>query len=197
MQVNAPPESLLRRLKETTSEVHRRVEERLDVFGPDFDLGRYVVLLQQFYGFWEPIEANLQRLPELRNPALSLENRLKAHLLETDLRAFRIDSALAARCSHLPRLRTFGQALGCMYVLEGSTLGSQIIARHLAERFRIDSGSGAAFFNAYSGAVGARWAEFRQFLTSHIDTSCVDELLGTAVETFECFDSWLAAGLGR
>jgi heme oxygenase (biliverdin-IX-beta and delta-forming) len=197
MQGNAPSMSLLQRLKQTTAQVHRRVEERLDVFSDHFDLARYVALLQRFYGFWAPIEENLQRFPELYNPALALHSRLKAHLLEADMRVFRIDSALVARCAHLPHIRTFGQALGCMYVLEGSTLGSQIIARHLTELFQIDSGSGAAFFNAYGGAIGARWSEFREFLISSTDASSADELLGAALETFERFDSWLAAGPPR
>jgi heme oxygenase len=194
MHANPQPESLLQRLKEKTAGVHRRVDERLDLFSTDFDLSRYVGLLQRFYGFWEPIEANLQHFQELCDPALAFQKRLKAHLLEADLRVFRIDPAYVARCTDLPNVKTFRQALGCVYVLEGSTLGSRIIAHHLKERFQIHGGSGAAFFNAYREATGARWAEFRQFLVSHTDDSCADELLHAAIETFERFDSWLAGG---
>jgi heme oxygenase len=194
MQANEHSGSILHRLKTTTAHVHRRVEERLDIFSAKFNLARYVLLLQRFHGFWAPIEVHLQHVPELCDPALALNERLKAHLLEADLRAFHIDPAHVVQCTHLPHLRSFGQALGCMYVLEGSTLGSQIIARHLTERFQRDSGSVAAFFNAYGGAIGARWAEFRYFLTSHTEASSADELLGAAIETFELLDSWLAAG---
>ncbi len=188
-----PSANLLRRLKDTTARVHRRVEERVNVFSAGFDLPRYIGLLRHFYGFWEPIEANLKRLPELRNPALALDERLKAHLLEMDLRRFHVDPTLVDRCPQLPQLHTSSQGLGCMYVLEGSTLGSKFIARRLAEHLSIDSGSGAAFFNAYGEETGARWAQFRDILTSHTDSSN-DELVCSAVETFQCLDSWLASG---
>ena len=196
IQGNPASINILHRLKETTADVHRRVEERLDLFGASFDMDRYVVLLQRFYGFWAPIEANLQRTPELYHPALALHDRLKSHLLEADLRVFHIDSGQVARCTELPSFSRSGQALGCMYVLEGSTLGSRFIARHLADRFQIDGGSGAAFFNAYGGATGARWAEFREFLISHTDSSSADEVLGSAIKTFECLDGWLAGAPG-
>ena len=193
MQVNALSVNLLQRVKETTAHVHRRLEERVDVFSADFDIPRYVSLLRVFYGYWEPIEAALQRLPRLCHPALALDERRKAHLLEMDLQNFDVDQSLVDRCPQLPQLHTFNQGLGCMYVLEGSTLGSKFIARRLAEHLGIDRISGAAFFNAYGEATGARWAAFRDFLTSYADGSSEDELVWSAVETFECFDRWLAS----
>ena len=197
MEASEQSGNILHDLKTATAHVHRRVEERLDIFSAHFNVERYVVLLQRFYGFWAPIEVHLQHLPELCDPVLALNERLKAHLLEADLRAFCIDPACVVKCTHLPHLHSFGRALGCMYVLEGSTLGSQIIARHLAQRFAIDSGSGAAFFNAYGRTTGARWAEFRLFLSSHAEASSAHELLGAAIETFELLNSWLAAGPPR
>ena len=189
----ALPLNILQRLKQTTADLHQRVEQRVHVFSTHFDMGQYVMLLRRTYGFWAPLEAQLQRLPELYHPALALDCRLKAHLLEADLRTFGVPSADVTLCTDLPQVGTIGQGLGCMYVLEGSTLGSQIIARHLTKRFGIDSDSGAAFFNAYRGLTNTRWAEFREFMMSHTDPSSADEVIGSAVESFECFDRWLAA----
>ena len=140
-----PSANLLRRLKDATARVHRRVEERVNVFSAGFDLPRYIGLLRHFYGFWEPIEANLKRLPELRNPALALDERLKAYLLEMDLRRFHVDPTLVDRCPQLPQLHTSSQGLGCMYVLEGSTLGSKFIARRLAEHLSITAAQARRF----------------------------------------------------
>jgi hypothetical protein len=43
-------------------------------------------------------------------------------------------------------LDTFLQGLRCLCVLEGSTLGAQIISRRLEEQLRLRAGSGASFF---------------------------------------------------
>ena len=48
-------------------------------------------------------------------------------------------------------------AVGCLYVLEGSTLGGQIILRRAAERLGIDADTGAGFFHGYGAQTGAMW----------------------------------------
>lgn len=192
MMLSTVSPGLLQRLREVTAELHQSVEKRVDLVSPDFDLPRYVLLLKRFYGFWAPIEASLQQVPGLFHPALAIQTRMKAHMLRADLETFDVDSVLVAFCPRLPDLRTFERALGCMYVLEGSTLGARIVARVLRERWGIDNGSGATFFNAYGTEVGTRWAEFRTFLISQVDPVNSDALLSAAVETFDTFDQWLA-----
>jgi heme oxygenase len=78
-----------------------------------------------------------------------------------------------------------------MYVLEGSTLGAQFIARHVRTRFQLTYGSGASFFNAYGDQVPSRWADFRSFLGVHADEVCGDELTNVARQTFEALERWL------
>lgn len=183
---------ILQRLKAETAEAHRQTEKRLPMFDPEFDLRGYARVLEQFYGFWAPLEIELSKAEGVEGPELALRSRLKSHLLEADLRNFGIDPAAVARCSGLPDVGTFVKALGCLYVLEGSTLGSQFIARHLREKFGIGAASGASFFNAYEGEVGARWAAFRAFLTGHATEESADEMIGSAQNTFETLDQWLA-----
>jgi heme oxygenase len=79
-----------------------------------------------------------------------------------------------------------------MYVLEGSTLGSRLIAQHISARFNFSYGSGGSFFNAYGAAVGERWSAFRTFVVSQTGTTgAQEELLGAARDTFECLNEWL------
>jgi heme oxygenase len=79
-----------------------------------------------------------------------------------------------------------------MYVLEGSTLGSQFIAKHIAAKFNITAGSGASFFNAYGRSVGEQWSAFRAFLTANTSHGDEDEVLTAARGTFETLSRWLA-----
>ena len=50
--------------------------------------------------------------------------------------------------------------LGRMYVMEGSTLGGQYIARHVEETLGLSSGEGNSYFRGYGEATGERWREF-------------------------------------
>lgn len=145
------------------------------------------------HGYWAPVEKELARVPELRAQELALASRFKAHLLEADLRIFGVDVLRVARCSELPRVDSFAHALGCLYVLEGSTLGSVFIARRLREQFDIGFGSGASFFNAYGTETGARWKQFREFVSRSTADVSGDEVVAGARETFERFEDWLSA----
>jgi heme oxygenase len=57
-------------------------------------------------------------------------------------------------------IRTVPASLGCMYVLEGSTLGSQILSRSFKERFGIADHNGGAFFYGYGELTVSMWRRF-------------------------------------
>ena len=191
MQSFDQPAGILKRLKASTSQLHERVEQRLQIFSPQFDLRAYTRLLTRFYGFWSPLEVELRKVSGLSASSLALDRRLKAHLLETDLRVLGIDPAVVSQCDRLPNVETFSRALGCLYVVEGSTLGAQFIARHLSEKFQIGRDSGGAFFGAYEGEVIQRWSDFRAFLILHANSEKNEEILSAARDTFEALDEWL------
>jgi len=185
------PAGILKRLKASTSQLHARVEQRLQIFSPRFDLRAYTLLVTRFYGFWSPLEVELRKVSGLSDSSLALDRRLKAHLLEADLRVLGIDPAVVSQCDRIPNVQTFSRALGCLYVVEGSTLGAQFIARHLSEKFRIGRDSGGAFFCAYEGEVIQRWCDFKTFLILHANTETDDEIIRAARDTFEALDEWL------
>jgi heme oxygenase (biliverdin-IX-beta and delta-forming) len=90
-----------------------------------------------------------------------------------------------------PGLDAFLQGLGCLYVLEGSTLGSQIISRRLRDKLQLDERTGASFFNAYGRSTGARWMEFKGFVSASVKCEDADNIVEAARETFQCFYEWL------
>jgi heme oxygenase len=56
-----------------------------------------------------------------------------------------------------------------MYVLEGSALGGQVIARALRERWALGPHNGAAYFGGHGADTGACWADFRRRLAQEVD----------------------------
>ena len=53
---------------------------------------------------------------------------------------------LSSSADDLPDLQGVQEALGCLYVVEGSTLGGQVIARHLRQTLGVDPRCGGSFF---------------------------------------------------
>jgi heme oxygenase len=193
--VNAAlPSTIFERLKQGTADIHQQIEERVPVFREDFNLAEYGRLLERFYGYWAPLEMRLLQVPGLNHPELDLPARMKSALLVDDLRILGRDPASSPHCSHLPAIDTFSRALGCLYVLEGSTLGARIISKRLAAHLNLHERSGASFFNAYGESSGRRWLEFKCFVATHARVGQV-EVVVTARETFQCFYEWLGATL--
>jgi heme oxygenase len=178
-------------LRKGTADIHRLIEGRVPVFREGFNLEDYGQLVESFFGFWAPVEERLSKLASLRDPQLALESRFKCSLLKKDLLILGRDPATVPQCEKLPRLDTFLQGLGSLYVLEGSTLGSQIISRRLKEKLQLNEASGASFFNAYGGSVGARWLEFKKFVAASVRPEHADIVVESARQTFTCFYEWL------
>jgi heme oxygenase (biliverdin-IX-beta and delta-forming) len=178
-------------LKKGTADIHQLIERRLPVFQEGFNLEDYTQLVESFFGFWAPVEERLSKLATLKDPDLGLQSRLKCSLLRKDLLILGCDPTTVPLCDRLPRLDTFFQGLGCLYVLEGSTLGSQIISRRLQEKLQLNEGSGASYFNAYSGSVGVRWMAFKRFVSASVRPEHADNVVEAARQTFMCFYEWL------
>ena len=187
------PFDIFQQLKEGTAAIHRQIEERVPVFRPGFDLEDYRELLERFYGFWTPLETQLSKVRELEHPELELAGRLKSGLLRNDLRILGRDPDTVPRCEDLPSVNTFLSGIGCLYVLEGSTLGARLISKRIGSELQLRDGSGGSFFNAYGESVGRRWTEFRNFVTPRVDPDGAEETVATARQTFQCFYEWLGA----
>jgi heme oxygenase len=59
---------------------------------------------------------------------------------------------------------TLAHALGLLYVLEGATLGGQLLRRRLGPALGLTEERGLAFFTAYGAEVGPMWRAFADAL---------------------------------
>lgn len=193
------------KLREQTRAYHDRLEERLDLFSSASTLAGYQEVLQRFYGFYRPLEPLLEeRLTFLSmnldvkiNLKIDYAKRRKTGLLESDLRrlgASEKDLNVLPLCPRIPRLATPAQVLGCLYVLEGATLGGQIIARYLQNALELNASNGASFFSSYGSEVGHMWREFGAAVTAYSQTHEEDDsIIAAACETFAALELWLCA----
>lgn len=192
---NPPPASnpLLEALRARTEDDHRRTEDAVDIDAHLADPDGYRRLLERFWGFYAPLEAALAAVawPDGTAPA---DIGAKGPLLAADLKALGVeDPGALPVCADLPHVPGWREAIGCHYVLEGSTLGGRVILK----RMRRERGAGAdrlpsAFFSAYGDATGEHWRAFCSFLRSHSgDGDVLVRAPAAAEATFSALERWL------
>jgi heme oxygenase len=189
---------ILARLKEQTAEQHQRLEAKLDIFARLSSPQGYKSLLEQFYGFYRPLEIHLSSV--MCSPAFlsNFTARRKTPLLEEDLLFLdlsELNLSELPQCQKLPTVESEAQAFGCLYVLEGATLGGQIISKYVADKLGYERERGASFFRSYGAEVRAMWCGFVQALREYAKAhDADDEVVAAAVDTFDKFDQWLCVG---
>lgn len=181
--------TLLHRLRTDTRPYHDAVEQ--NAFNRSLTAGTVTAaetahFLARMYGFVQPYEEQLRAHAAALGPAWQLDQRYRAHLLLEDLTALG-HPAPPALCPALPPLRTRPQLLGAMYVLEGSTLGGQVIARQLAKA----GIAGRAYFTGRAERTGPLWKAFCQQLAAAATDRDQADIAASAVHTFQTLTAWL------
>jgi heme oxygenase (biliverdin-IX-beta and delta-forming) len=175
---------------------HERIERALDLPGSVRTGEDYRRLLVRFYGFYLPHEAQLRFFASaLDTYHIELGARLKSDKIRDDLLCLGMSAEeirAIGTCVELPELRTSAHALGSLYVLEGSTLGSQIIARALNERIAVNMMSAMRFLSGYGPSTGAMWRAFVSALdAAWLDPAGFAAAHESAVHTFESLERWM------
>lgn len=179
--------SLRDRLRHETRAAHEQLERDLDLLSPGLTQERYRHLIERFYGFYAPWEQHVEGVMERALPGFFAPRR-KVPLLLADLRALGSDAATLPLCRTMPPAGTLAQVLGGLYVIEGSTLGGQILSRHLSLML---GPAPASFFRSYGESVGPMWRSFLATLAAHASPDTDNLVIEAASETFATLHDWL------
>lgn len=190
--------TIMTELKERTRQLHRETETAVDLFRRLQTTDSYADLLSRFYGLYAPLENRLASIGGWESIGLSLTERAKAALIPKDLHALgwtesRIDQI--PTCRSLPTITTLGEALGSMYVLEGSTLGAQHICAAVERQLGYTAERGCSFFNGYgSKRTPAMWRTFGASMIAYQDSqpATADVIVSAACDTFARVKEWVA-----
>ena len=148
--------------------------------------------VERFYGVYKPVEGRLPNGCDPIKPWIAVKQRHKTPHLDANLTALghqAIDRL--PLCTNVQSLISAAECFGCLYVLEGATLGGQIILGHAASRFGYGAQDGAAFFHGYGSETGAMWRTFGHSLTAFAANSATDdEIVAAAVSTFRALRLW-------
>jgi heme oxygenase len=179
----------MQRLRQDTQAAHQNVEAAIPLMHSDLDLADYLSCLGQIHGVvaaWE--EAAASFAPEWLQA--SLQQRRRLHLLELDLQLFGVSPPVQDRCL-LPRFSSLPALLGAMYVMEGSTLGGQLIARHVETALHLTGGHGSAFFRGHGSQTGPMWKEFCDMFKTSVSDEETDSAISSANAMFAAYGNWM------
>jgi len=180
---------LHQRLREATAEAHAALERDLVWEARVATLAGYRSLLARLRGFHAAFEPAIGA--GLADEAFFGPRRRLAKL-DADLAHLGLEAtAIEALPAPAPgRLAGPEAAMGALYVLEGSTLGGQVIGRKVEGLHGLRAETGCAYYRAHGRAAGAMWQAFRARLETVPDEEAA---LAAGVATFEAMRDWLCA----
>ncbi len=195
IDIRAVAPRLSSRLKSETRKYHDDLELSMMNVLADITIDGYIDLLCSLYGYYKPLEDMTAPLLRTAKPQIEIDKRLKVPFLIRALRALHAADARRHRlatCSQLPSASTVEDALGIHYVLEGSTLGGQLIARHLRRILPSLPDGAFDFFLPYGAEAGPMWRGFLQTLDDHCQTPAQEEaVVLSGITMFLSLKSWL------
>ena len=148
-----------------------------------FSLDDYKRMIKKFRSFYSAYEPTLP-YPELKAAGFDYDERRKLPSLDADAKVLGLDDG--DTFNELPDVSSLPRAFGSIYVIEGSTLGGQVISRHLKEHLGLTPENGGSFFASYGPMVGPMWTQFGLAVTAFAANGANDEeIVEAAKQTFD------------
>lgn len=197
---NQAPISAVRQfLRDSTHGEHVRLNQHPMLAGitrPDYSLDRYQLVLVAYYHFYKIIEGAISQFLATRMLPFSYDRRRKLQWIEDDLMQFGIDPEAPAFLPRSPstavELRDIGQLVGVLYTIEGSSLGGQVISRHLEAHLGLTATQGARFFHGYGPDIASYWQQTEAFIDATLTHDEIrDSAMSSAKTTFSLMESLL------
>jgi heme oxygenase (biliverdin-IX-beta and delta-forming) len=179
----------IQRLRQETEVDHQAVEGALPLMQEGLNTAQYVQCLERIYGVvaaWEDRAAEVA--PQWLRPTLTARQRKP--LLELDLAWFGLTKHDEGRPA-LPEMNDLASLFGTMYVMEGSTLGGQFIARHVETALHLTEGRGNSYFRGHGNRTGLMWKEFCEMLKLRIPDEQTEAVVVSAKAMFSTFGTWM------
>ncbi len=181
--------ALREKLRAETAAVHARLHRHPGLSAAasgKIDVARYRMLLMRLYGFHRAFETSLI--------AYIAQVPARSDLIACDLEALGVSAEIRSAiplCESLAPVLSEPEALGALYVAEGSALGGMQIARALRAGPSPLEGVGAYRFFSNDGAPRRAWKDLLARLEAICDPQEERAAIVAAVSTFRAFDEWM------
>ncbi|MET3978166.1 heme oxygenase [Mucilaginibacter sp. UYP25] len=178
------------KLKEETKTNHQILEKALvGNLKAIRSAQEYINLLKLFYGYFGGLEVKIERSI---NKTLLPDNddRRKTQAIANDITNLDGEVPAKANGDSLPRITNHLEALGALYVIEGSTLGGKIISKMMQQQLGLGN-KGMSFFTGYGDNTVAMWDAFKDALNQQAENPEQEAvIIAAANQTFLKFGEW-------
>ncbi|MEO6284473.1 MAG: biliverdin-producing heme oxygenase [Dyadobacter sp.] len=185
----------IKNLRQETAASHQHLEDNTlskALLSPTLALPDYQAYLTALYAV--TITCEDQVFPPISHIVPDLQDRYKSGKIIEDLSFTGLsDVQIDALPVYQFEFSSPAEALGIMYVLEGSTLGGRILYKHVHETLGLSSERGAAYFWGYGSQTGMLWKSFiSAFSEFAIENDASGQIIESAIKTFLMIDNWLS-----
>lgn len=184
--------AVLTALRNATSELHREVERLVPLLEKDFDQGKFVRWLRIMHPFYKGLDDQINQPDFLK--LIGWNYIPRSTLIERDLSM--LEAGLPSLDDFPPpllkKLDTNYKRIGSLYVVEGSSLGGQILQKALSRSVPMVEQHGSAFLSPHKDATKAHWVQFIECLGSFgNEQHSSDEIIDGASMTFSAMSGWI------
>lgn len=194
---------VMQHLKRATADLHTEQEALQPMrrlMDPDLSRPVYHQLLRRYYRAVATCERHLQGCAaEWEDRGFDWSSRLvKTAWLAADLAqldpCFTPEPAGPSTTTAPYTGAGFPRAAGCLYVIEGSTLGGRVILKRLARDHRHPADGASRFFQGYGPDTDERWTTFGRELETSLggNATALAEATVAAGETYRFFERMLS-----
>ncbi|WP_374948609.1 biliverdin-producing heme oxygenase [Mucilaginibacter sp.] len=178
------------KLKEETKSNHQQLEKvMVGKLRAIRSKEEYADVLKLFYGYFGGLEMEINKVIDA---SLLPDNadRRKTQSLADDLQSLGAAVPVKASGDDLPVLTSHLQAIGALYVIEGSTLGGKIISKMMQQQLALRDNE-LTFFTSYGNNTEQMWDAFKDAL-NYQATNPEQEavVIAAANQTFLKFGEW-------
>ncbi|MBC6109463.1 biliverdin-producing heme oxygenase [Pedobacter fastidiosus] len=179
-------------LRAETADKHKELESLMfvnEIMNNSLSVIDYKKLLTINYIIHQKLENKLANMLDADlAEKLKMNDRLKLSSLEKDLQYWDIDNLTLPELNFelfIPRKNT-AEVLGALYVLEGATLGGNVIKKHILANSNFATAEGGLnYYGVYGDELGTKWKNFVSILNESVSEADYKACVNSANETFE------------
>ncbi|MGD9819503.1 MAG: biliverdin-producing heme oxygenase [Desulfomonilaceae bacterium] len=188
----------IRQLKEAIMPVHDEAEKRgplKEIVSKTIKQDEYKKILERLYGFVFVSETITGPILSASDIDIEWNTRIRSPHLEKDLTFFgESESSIKSlpKCESLLNIKKPEEALGLVYLMEGSRLGGLVLAKALRQHFRFKNYQGYSYFSSNGTDMGPLWLSFQHLIQSYVEIhQSGDQIIESAVNNFKILNDWL------
>ncbi|PWS33405.1 biliverdin-producing heme oxygenase [Pedobacter paludis] len=179
-------------LRAETAEKHKELESLMfvnEIMNNSLSTEAYKKLLTINYIIHQKLENKLANMLDADlAEKLQMNDRLKLSSLEKDLQYWGIDNLTLPALNFelfVPE-KNVAAVLGALYVLEGATLGGNVIKKHILANPNFQGAEdGLNYYGVYGEELGSKWKTFVSILNESVPEADYEACVNSANETFD------------